>query len=105
MAVQVGGGLTVGSLLQDLGQASGRIQHILGGHAIHALGHAVARAVVGEPSGQGAAHDLHQPVGVVVTVAAQAVVQQACPEPVEGLPLSSQVYTTPLTDVKRLAAS
>jgi hypothetical protein len=46
---------------------------------------------------------------VVVAVAAQAVVQQACPElcsePVEGLPLLSQVYPTPFTLVKRLAAS
>jgi hypothetical protein len=42
---------------------------------------------------------------VVVAVAAHAIREQAYPELVEGLPLSSQVYPTPFTLVKRLAAS
>jgi hypothetical protein len=76
VAVQVGGGLPVGGLLQDLGEPRRRIQHVGGGDAVHGLGHAVARAVVGEAGGQGAAHDLGEPVGVVVAVATQAVRKQ-----------------------------
>jgi hypothetical protein len=113
VAVQVAGGLAVGRVLQHLRQASGRtcgepsrtIQHVVSGDAVHCLGHAVTLAVVGELGCQGAVCDLGETVGVVVGVGAYAVVQQACPEPVEGLPLLSQVYTTPLTLVKRLAAS
>jgi hypothetical protein len=88
---RLAGGLSGGGLLQDLGEARRRVQHVVAGDAVHGLGHAVARAVVREACCQGAAHHLGEPVGVVVGVAAQAVRKQACPELVEGLPLSSQL--------------
>ena len=102
--VVVGDNLTIG-----VGHGAHAVHGVVGkagavGHAVHGL-HAVARAVVGESGCQGARDDLRQPIGVVIGVAAQAVWKQACPEPVEGLPLLSQLYTTPLTLVKRLAAS
>jgi hypothetical protein len=90
MAVQVAGGLATGGLLQDLGQARRRIQHIGGGNTVHGLGHAVARAVLGKLCCQSAGDDLRQPIGVVIGIATQAVVQQvAVVVPGVGLPVDA----------------
>jgi hypothetical protein len=86
VAVQVAGGLASGDLLQHLREPRRWIQHILGGDAVHGLGHTVARAIVREACCQGTAHHLGEPVGVVVGVGAQAVIQEiAVVVPVVGL--------------------
>ena len=74
MAVQVAGGLAASGLLQDLGEARRRIEHIVGGDAVHGLGHAVARAV-----------------------ACPELCGERVEPPVEGLPLLSPVHPIPFT--------
>jgi len=81
------------AVAEHLGQAGTQIQRAGRWRAVDDLPKPVAQPVVDELVGVGSDIDLGQPVGVVVAVAAQAVVEQVatCPKQRSGWGLSSQV--------------